>query len=264
MLPQPKALLMDLDGVVCRGMTPLPGACEAIPTLRRLGIRFAFVSNNATLTPEQNADNLRAMGVPAAPEDFVTSPLAVASYLRSVAPANASVCVIGEEGLIRALEAAGFRVDDADPAYVVVGLDRQLTYQRLVAACRGVQRGAPLVVANLDRALPVDDGLWPGCGAIVAAITTATGATPIVVGKPEPLLLQVALNRLGVAPESAAIVGDQIASDIRAGKAAGIFTILVEGDLATPVDGIQPDMRVRDLAHLLALLEEGADDPTRA
>ena len=214
MLPQPKALLMDLDGVVYRGMTPLPGACEAIPTLRRLGIRFAFVSNNATLTPKQNADKLRAMGVPAAPEDFVTSPLAAASYLRSVASPNASVCVVGEEGLVRALESAGFRVDDADPAYVVVGLDRQLTYQRLVAAYRGVQRGAPLIVANLDRALPVDDGLWPGCGAIVAAITTATGATPIVVGKPEPLLLRVALDRLGVAPADAAIVGDQVASDI--------------------------------------------------
>jgi 4-nitrophenyl phosphatase len=254
---------MDLDGVVFRGMTPLPGAREAIPTLRRLGIPFAFVSNNATLTPEQNADKLRAMGVPAAPEDFVTSSIAVAGYLQSVAPAGARVCVVGEEGLVRALEASGFRVDDADPAYVAVGLDRQLTYQRLIAACRGVQRGAPLVVANLDRALPVDDGLWPGCGAIVAAITTATGASPIVVGKPEPLLLEIALKRLGVAAADAAIVGDQIASDICAGKAAGLFTILVEGDLATPVEGIRPDMTVRDLAHLLELLEAGSQQPTR-
>ena len=263
MLPQPRALLMDIDGVVTRGSTPLPGARDAIPTLRRLGIKYAFVSNNATLTPEQNAAKFRDMGIPAIADEFVTSSVAVASYLQSVAPAGAPVCVVGEDGLTAALEGAGFMVQDDDPAYVAVGLDRQLTYQRLIAACRGVFAGAPLVVANLDRALPVDDGLWPGCGAIVAAITTATGATPIVVGKPEPLILQVALNRLGVSPEHAAMVGDQIASDVRAGKAAGMYTILVEGDLATPVAGLEPDLRVRDLAHVLELLEGGAGDPTR-
>jgi 4-nitrophenyl phosphatase len=262
MLPQLKALLIDLDGVMCRGMTVLPGAREAIPTLRRLGIRYAFVTNNATLTPEQNAERLVALGVPAVPEDFVTSALAVAAYLRSLTTGEATVCVVGEGGVVQALEDAGFRVGDAKPDFVVVGLDRNLTYQRLVAALRGIRGGAQLIATNVDRALPVDDGLAPGAGSIVAAVATAADVQPIVIGKPEPTLLQVALDRLDVAPRDAAIVGDQIATDIRAGKAAGIRTILVEGDLATPSGGIEPDLTVRDLAQLLALLEESAREST--
>ncbi len=264
MLPQLKALLIDLDGVVFRGMTPLPGAHEVIPTLRRLGIRYAFVTNNATLTPEENAEKLRRIGVPAVADDVMTSPLAVASYLRSLTQNHATVCVVGEEGLVGAVADAGFRVDDADPDFVVVGLDRQLTYQRLTAAFRGILGGARFVATNADPALPVDDGLWPGAGAIVAAVATAAGVQPTIVGKPEPTLLLVALERLGIAPADAAIIGDQIRTDIRAGKAAGMFTILVEGDLASPVDDVQPDLTVRDLAELLKLLEEGACDTTRA
>src|SRR5687767_3481720 len=95
MLPHPKALLMDLDGVVCRGITPLPGAHEAIPTLQRLGIRYAFVTNNATMTPAQTANKLRDMGVDAAADDIVTSPLAAAAYLRSLTSEAAKVCVVG-------------------------------------------------------------------------------------------------------------------------------------------------------------------------
>jgi 4-nitrophenyl phosphatase len=261
MLPHLKALLIDVDGVVCRGMTALPGAREAIPTLRRLGIRYAFVTNNATMTPEQNAEKLIALGIPAVTEDFVTSPLAVASFLRTLTAEAATVCVVGEAGLVQAIADAGFLVGDDNPDFVVVGLDRSLTYQRLVAALRGILGGARFIATNVDRALPVDDGLAPGAGSIVAAVATASGVPPTVVGKPEPTLLQVALDRLGVAPPDAAIVGDQIATDIRAGKAAGLHTILVEGDLATPVDGIEPDVTVRDLAHLLALLEEGPRNP---
>jgi 4-nitrophenyl phosphatase len=108
----------------------------------------------------------------------------------------------------------------------------------------------------------VDDGLAPGAGSIVAAVAAASGVHPTVVGKPEPTLLQVALDRLGVSPPDAAIVGDQIATDIRAGIAAGVRTILVEGDLATPLEGIEPDLTVRDLAQLLAQLEEGTHDST--
>jgi 4-nitrophenyl phosphatase len=249
---------MDLDGVVCRGITPLPGAQEAIPTLQRLGIRYAFVTNNATMTPAQTADKLRNMGVDAAAEDIVTSPLAAAAYLRSLTKEAATVCVVGEAGLIEAVESAGFRVGDENADFVVVGLDRQFTYQRLTAAFRAIEAGARFVATNVDRALPVDDGLAPGCGSIVAAIATASGVKPTVVGKPEPTLLTVALDRLGVPPKNAMMVGDQIATDIRAGKAAGMTTVLVEGDLATTDDEVAPDLRVKDLAELLRLLEDGA------
>lgn len=262
MLPQLKALLIDMDGVVWRGKTALPGAREVIPTLRRLGIRYAFVTNNSTLTPEANAAALAALGVPAVPEEIVTSSVAAAAYLRSIAHGPTTVCVVGESGLIQALERAGFRIADEGAQFVVIGLDRQLTYGRLVAAFRAIRSGARFVATNADLVLPVDDGLAPGTGAIVAAISAATGVEPIIVGKPQPTLLQVALERLGVNAKDAAMVGDQPATDVRAGKAAGTFTILVQSELAAPSDGASPDLVVRDLAHLLAILEDDARDPS--
>lgn len=251
-----KALLIDLDGVVYRGELPLPGATRAIDTLRRHHIAYAFVTNNATLTPRQFQAKLVRMGVPAAPEDIVTSPVATASYLQRIAAPGAGVCAIGEEGLREALLAAGFRLEDAAPSFVVVGLDRSVTYERLKVACRAIWNGARFIATNADPALPVEDGLAPGVGAITAAIATATGVQPTIIGKPEPALLRVALDRLGVRPAEAAMVGDQIDTDIRAGKAAGTATVLVEGDLARTHGLVVPDLAVATLAELLDRIDQ--------
>jgi len=248
------ALLIDLDGVVYRGDVPLPGATELGPTLSNLGIDYAFVTNNATLTPDSYKEKLLGMGVAVDPERIVTSAIATVEHLKRLSPAGGNVCVVGEQGLIQALSDAGFNVTDSDPAFVVAGLDRNLTFQRLVAATRGIMGGAAFIATNTDRALPVEDGLWPGAGAIVAAIATATGVQPTIMGKPEPTLLQVALRRLGARPQDAAIVGDQVQTDIRAGIAAGMATILVAADLAEDVPGISADLVVRDLGELLDLL----------
>ena len=123
-----------------------------------------------------------------------------------------------------------------------------------MAATRGIFGGAAFMATNADPALPVEDGLWPGAGSIVAAVATATGVTPTVIGKPEPTLLHVALDRLGEQPRSAAIVGDQVQTDIRAGHAAGMATILLTSDLAKAVPGVTAHLEVRDLADLIARL----------
>ena len=251
-----RALLIDMDGVVYRGDVPLPGARELLPSLSRFGIRFSFVTNNATLTPEQFRAKLSRMGIEVDAERIVTSPEATARYLQTVAPPGTSVLVVGEQGLIHAMQAAGFDVNGASPAYVVVGLDRQVTYERLAAACLAIERGARLVATNADPAIPVPEGMHPGAGALLAAIVTATGASPTVVGKPAPTLLQVALERLAVSADEAAMVGDQLETDIAAGRAAGMGTILVQGTRVRSAPGIHPDFEVRDLAHLLALLAE--------
>jgi 4-nitrophenyl phosphatase len=255
-----EALLIDLDGVVYRGDLALPGATEVIDTLRRHQIAYAFVTNNATLTPEQFRTKLTGLGVAAELDDIVTSPVATGAYLQSIASPGTGVCVVGEEGLRQAMVEAGFALDDTAPSFVVVGLDRQLTYERLIIACRAIQGGAQLVATNADPALPVEDGLWPGAGAILAAITTTTGARPTIVGKPEPTLVRVALDRLAADPAHAAIIGDQIGSDIRAGKAAGIATILVAGELVSPPSSpfadVTPDLVVSDLAHLLECIDQ--------
>lgn len=256
MLPQIRALLMDLDGVMFRGDTALPGAAEAIPRLRSLGIAYAFVTNNATLTPQQYVAKLAQMGVDVEAPDVVTSAEATAIYLRTLAPGPASVYVIGEEGLVQALQGAGFSLDDQDPTFVVVGLDRHVTYERLAKACLALGRGARLIATNADHAYPVEGGLWPGAGAILAAVVTATGVKPTVIGKPEPTIIRIALDRLGVSPNEAAMVGDQIDTDVRAGRAAGTATVLVEADLAHPVDNIAPDLTVRSLEELITLLEQ--------
>lgn len=255
MLTQVRAVLMDLDGVVFRGDAPLSGATTALPRLRRLGVSYAFVTNNATLTPEQVASKLNAMGVAARPEDIVTSSAATATYLRSVAHPEATVSIIGEEGLVQALVREGFEIDEENPTYVVVGLDRHVTYERLARAAIAIQRGAELIATNADPALPVEHGLWPGAGAILSMLVLPTGAKPTIIGKPEPAILHVALGRLGVPPSQAAMVGDQIRSDIRAGRAAGTFTILVAGDLADADGEIRPDLVVSSLDEAITLLE---------
>lgn len=250
-----KALLIDLDGVVYRGELPLPGATRVVETLQRHGIAYAFVTNNATLTPRQFQAKLARMGVRVASEDIVTSPVATASYLRGIAAPGTGICAVGEEGLREALLEAGFRLDDAAPSFVVVGLDRFVTYQHLALACRAIWNGARFIGTNADPALPVEDGLAPGVGAIIAFIATATGVHPTIVGKPEPTLIQVALDRLGVNPADAAMVGDQIDTDIRAGKAAGTATVLVEGDLARTDGQVVPDLAVATLAELLERID---------
>jgi 4-nitrophenyl phosphatase len=257
-----RALLIDMDGVVYRGDEPLPGAQDLVPTLQRLGIRFCFVTNNATLTPQQFQAKLANMAIKVDADRIVTSPEATAHYLQGIAEPGTPVLVVGEHGLVHALEEAGFVVSRNQPAFVVVGLDRQLTYERLAAACLAIQDGAQLVATNADPAIPVPQGMFPGAGALLAAIVTATGATPTIIGKPAPTLLQVALERIGSRPEEAAMVGDQLGTDIAAGRAAGMSTILVEGTPGRPVPGVEPDLQVRNLAHLLELLLAAEIEPS--
>lgn len=253
-----RALLIDLDGVMYRGEVPLPGAVELVPALKRLDIKFAFVTNNATLTPQQYEAKLGRMGIEATSDQVVTSPIALAAHLKAVAADGAKVCVVGEGGLVQAITDAGFEVTDSNPAFVVAGLDRQLTFQRLVAGTRGILGGAAFIATNTDPLLPVEDGLWPGAGSIVAAIATATGVQPTVIGKPEPTILQVAMERLSVKPNEAAIVGDQVQTDIRAGRAAGTFTILMASDLSRHAPGVVPDLVVHDLYELIEHLKRAA------
>jgi 4-nitrophenyl phosphatase len=251
-----RGLLLDLDGVVYRGMDPLPGAAELSATLRSLGIRYAFVTNNATLTPRQYQVKLGRMGVHVKAHEVLTSPQATAAYLKAGAPPGTAVYVIGEHGLRQALRSAGFDVGGPDPKYVVVGLDRHLTYKRLAEASLAIRRGAALVATNADPAIPVEAGMWPGAGAILAAVEKATATEAVVIGKPQPTLVRIALERIGTDPERTAMVGDQVGTDIRAGEAAGLKTILVDGALAPVTAEPRPDLVVRDLADLWSQIKK--------
>lgn len=251
------AILLDLDGVLYRGDQAVEGAASTVAELRDRGRRLAFLTNNSSRTPEQIVGKLAGLGITASPAEVVTSALATADLL--VARGGGSAFAIGEDGLRRALAEAGIRVlsEDAERVdWVVVGLDRGATYRSLTRACMLVQRGAKLVATNGDVSFPVPEGVWPGAGALLAVVTSTTGATPEVVGKPRSPLFRSALDRAGGGRPL--VVGDRIDTDIVGAVELGWDSVLVltgvssESDLSA--DGAKPTYIGNDVGVLL-------DDP---
>ncbi len=248
------AFLLDLDGVLYRGDRPIAHAGETVSALRDLGKRLSFVTNNSSRTPEAVVAHLASVGVEADPNEIETSSLTTAAVLRDrgVGP----VAVIGEDGLLTALAAAGIAVVamDAGPAAVVVGWDRTVTYDDLRAAAIAIQRGATLYASNDDASYPAAEGLtWPGAGAILAAIEVGTGVRAEVFGKPNPPILRAALDRAGGGRPL--VVGDRIETDIEGAANAGWDSVLVLTGISTRDDAAAaphpPTFVVDDLAALL-------------
>jgi HAD superfamily hydrolase (TIGR01457 family) len=250
------ALLFDLDGVLYRGEQTVSGAVETLESLRADGHRIAFVTNNSARTPDQVADKLRMHGFRAAPEEVVTSALATAELLASRGAER--VFVVGERGIREALAAAGIRVLDGEPAavdHVVVGWDREVTYAKLRTASLLIQRGASLVATNADRSFPAPEGFWPGAGALLAVLTTTTGAEPEIVGKPHPPLLLAALRRTGGARPL--LVGDRLETDIAGALAVGWDSLLVLTGVTSAEEAHMSRLRPTFVApDVSALLDE--------
>lgn len=248
--PEIEAVISDLDGVLYRGEAPIDDAIEAFRRWRQAGVRYCFVTNNATRSPDAFAAKLTGFGVETSPAQVVTSPVATAAYMRERWPAGGPVFVLGAQAIVAAVTDAGFTVTDRSPQAVVVGLDRDLTYARLTVAVHAVMAGAVLIGTNADPRLPVEGGGFdPGAGSILAAVATATGATPIVVGKPEPRMIELALDRLGSSRDRTVMIGDQVGTDIVAGQRAGLHSILVTTGVPRD-DAATPDRVVDSLLEL--------------
>jgi 4-nitrophenyl phosphatase len=249
-----KGFLFDMDGVLYRGRHALPGARSMLAGLARAGVPFALVTNNSTRTPRQYVRHLAALGVRARANQIVTSSIGAAAYLRERLRAGSRVLVIGERGVRHAVEQAGFTVVWERAAAVVVGLDRRLTYRKLARATDALVDGALFVACNPDPLLPTEHGVIPGTGASVEALAYAAGRRPIMIGKPEPALLRDAMVRIGTKPSETVMVGDQVMTDIAAGRAAGTFTVLVRSNVyparRAPAGAPRPDVVVRDLREL--------------
>jgi 4-nitrophenyl phosphatase len=222
-----KALIIDMDGVLYCGQQRLPGARQFLTHLREQAIPFILATNNSTLTPQQYVAKLAAMDIEASEDHILTSGQATALYLSQAAPPGAKVYAIGEEGLILPLKEHGFHLADEEVDYVVAGLDRQLTYEKLETATLAIRAGATFIGTNPDTTLPTEQGLIPGTGATLAALESATGVSPLIIGKPQQILLELAMEKAGVASEDTAIIGDRLETDILGGKEAGLITILV-------------------------------------
>ena len=253
-----RGVLFDLDGVIYLGSTALPGAQEIFDWLESAGRPFCLVTNNSTRTALQYQEKLAEMGIQVALDKIFTSALATAQYLKKEYPAGAPVYAIGETGLHQALADAGFTFDEAEPRIVCVGLDQQLTYEKLRIACVAIRHGARFIATNPDRTLPTEAGLVPGCGSILAAVETSTEVAPLVIGKPSRRMIDLALERIGLAPDEALMVGDRLDTDVEAGKAGGVRTTLILTGVHhladVPAFPVAPDFVVNDLSELRAAL----------
>jgi len=220
------SLIIDLDGVLYCGDEAIVGAREFIDLLQREGVPFLLLTNNSTRTPGQYVTKLGKMGIAIEESDVLTSAQATALYMERIAPPGARVYAIGEEGLRAALREK-YTIADERADFVVVGMDTGLTYEKLRVATLLIRGGARFIATNPDKTLPTEEGLVPGNGAVLAALNAATGVAPCVVGKPEPAIFDLALARMGVGREGAAVIGDRLETDILGGRRAGLSTILV-------------------------------------
>ncbi|MCB8966669.1 MAG: HAD-IIA family hydrolase [Ardenticatenaceae bacterium] len=268
MLTHIKNLILDMDGVLWRGETPMPGLVDFFATMRHLQMGFALATNNATKTAVQYVEKLARFGVDVPAANIVTSAEATAAYLRQEYEAETAVYVVGESGLHNAIAAQGFHIisgaevrDGAVPTLVVAGFTRYATYDELAMGALAVHKGSRFVGTNPDPSFPSELGPLPGAGAIIAFIQTATGVTPTLVGKPGPIMFQQAMQRLGGTPANTAMVGDRLTTDIAGGQAAGLATILVLSGISSRDDvangDIKPDYIFADITELTEKLKRG-------
>jgi 4-nitrophenyl phosphatase len=255
-----RALIIDMDGVLWEGDRPMPGLVEFFDTLRARQIRFVLATNNASQTPEQYLAKLRRLGVSATRDEVIGSGLAAALYLKHNAPAGAKVFAIGEDGVRQALLENGFRLAElyeTDAEYVICGLDRGLSWDKLATATLNIRGGATFIGTNPDTTLPTESGLTHGNGAILAALQAATGVVPTIIGKPEPIMYQLAMERLQVPAAETAALGDRLDTDILGAVRAGIHSILV-------LSGISSREQLADLDYAPTWVMEDIREVTAA
>lgn len=237
---------IDLDGTIYKGRERYPSGKRFIERLQAAEIDYRFVTNNSTKTPEEVARNLTDNhDIPTSPEQVYTSAMATADFLRTQ-PKIESVLIIGEGGLKTAIEQAGFQLVTKAPAdAVVIALDRDVTYEKLMEATFAIQAGARFIATNIDTNLPNELGMTPGAGAFVTFIETATQTKPVVIGKPSKTIIDLALARVDKNANEVIMVGDNYNTDIKAGLNAGMDTLLVYTGVAVKTDVQQYEAAVR-------------------
>ncbi len=227
-----KGFICDMDGVIYHGNQILPGVREFIQWMQDEHKEYLFLTNNSGYTPRELNQKLARMGLDVPEEHFYTSALATAAFLRQQAP-GCSVFAIGEAGLLNALYDAGVTMNDVNPDYVVVGEGRAYSLDTLTKATNLVLGGAKLIGANSDVSGPIENGIAPACGALVAPIEMATGRKAYFCGKPNPLMMRTGLRLLGCHSAEAVMIGDRMDTDVISGMESGMSTVLVLSGVST-------------------------------
>lgn len=266
-----KNLILDMDGVLWRGDTPMSGLVDFFDALRSADIGFILATNNATKTVMMYTERLARFGVQVLPQQILTSAEATASYLTGRFPPGSAVYVIGAKGLHDAISARGFHIlSVADvhleakssapitAAAVVAGFSPNMTYQDVAMGAHLINQGVPFIGTNPDATYPTEIGPMPGAGATLAMLIAATGVQPTIIGKPGPVIFQEAVERLGGDPSAVAMVGDRLSTDIQGAKAAGLQAILVLSGISTREEAetgpVHPDYIFADITELAAFL----------
>ncbi|HVW02584.1 MAG TPA: HAD-IIA family hydrolase [Planctomycetaceae bacterium] len=251
--------LIDMDGVLYRGPEMIPGANRFIHQLRARNIPFRCLTNNSQRTSRDVVPKLARMGIEIEEEHVFTCALATASFLAQQKPGGTAF-VIGEGGLLTALHQHGYAVVDHEPDYVVVGEGRTFNLELVEAAVRMILNGAKLIATNLDPNCPTQNGLRPGCGAMVAMLEAATGVKAFSVGKPSPVMMRAARKELGLGTDETVIIGDTMETDILGGVQLGFHTVLVLSGGTSKEDleryAYGPELVVESVAEFTELMEQ--------
>lgn len=253
-----------MDGVLWRGEEAIGDLPAIFDAIAQRGLKVTLATNNSTRTPEAHLAKLARFGVKLDASQALTSSMATAALLKENFPKGGDLYIVGMDGLFKAVEAEGFRTFCEEnvpekPVAVVAGLDWKIDYQKIANASTLIQNGAPYYGTNPDRTFPTPQGLLPGAGTILTAIETASGVKPIVAGKPEPYLFQLAMRRMDVIPEETLMVGDRLETDVLGGQNAGCKTALVLSGVTKREDAEiwepKPDLIAENLSQVLEMLK---------
>lgn len=248
-----KGYLIDLDGTIYRGKTVIPAGQRFVEQLQERKIPYLFVTNNTTRTPEAiQAFLAEQFSIQTPVTSIYTASQATVDYMDDLGKGKTAY-VIGEEGLKSAVFGAGYREDTEHPAYVVVGLDWKVTYEKLATATLAIQRGAVFIGTNPDLNIPTERGLLPGAGSLLAFLEAATRVSPVIMGKPQAIIMDKALERLGTERSETVMVGDNYLTDIRAGIDNGFPSLLVLTGFTKPEEVDQLPIAP---THVLTSLDE--------
>ena len=227
-----EGFISDMDGVIYHGNMLLPGVVDFLNWLEEAGKKYLFLTNSPERTPKELHEKLERLGINVGEEHFYTSALATAGFLSSQKE-NGSAYIIGDAGLIHAMYSIGYSVNNVNPDYVVVGDTHSYNFEKVELAVNLVLRGAKLIGTNSDISGPVENGITPSTKALIAPIEIATGKKAYFVGKPNPLMMRIALKRLGSKREDTIVIGDRMDTDVRCGLESEIDTLLVLSGITT-------------------------------
>jgi 4-nitrophenyl phosphatase len=255
-----KSLVLDMDGVIWKADAPIGDLPAIFNHIYKRGLKVVFATNNGTQTPDQYVERMAALGIKVEPWQVITSALAVANLLSKRFPSGGPVFVIGGAGVVAALNDCGFEMLSIQAAQraqaVVIGLDLQINFEKMLEAALLVRRGVPFYATNPDKTFPTPRGEIPGAGAWTSVIVTATGIDPIYAGKPYPYMMELAQRRLGTQKVETLVVGDRLETDIAGGQAAGYPVALVLSGVSRLEQAEKWQPRVNIIAQDLAQLVE--------